>query len=58
MSEIEENLDVNAVINNLAGQVAKLTTELAVRDAVIEAYRAKLQIEVAPVVEEQGLLAE
>lgn len=57
MSE-EEQVDISAVINNLSAQVAKLTTDLAVRDAIIESYRAKLQIEVEPVVEEEGLLTE
>ena len=58
MSEEQEQVDVSAVINNLSAQVAKLTTDLAVRDAIIESYRAKLQIEVEPIVEEEGLLAE
>jgi len=58
MNEEQEQVDVGAVINNLSAQVAKLTTDLAVRDAIIESYRAKLQIEVEPVVEEEGLLAE
>jgi len=56
MNEEQEQVDVGAVINNLSAQVAKLTTDLAVRDAIIESYRAKLQIEVEPVVEEEGLL--
>ena len=58
MNEEQEQVDVSAVINNLSAQVAKLTTDLAVRDAIIESYRAKLQIEVEPVVEEEGLLTE
>ena len=56
MNEEQEQVDVSVVINNLSAQVAKLTTDLAVRDAIIESYRAKLQIEVEPVVEEEGLL--
>ena len=58
MNEEQEQVDISAVINNLSAQVAKLTTDLAVRDAIIESYRAKLQIEVEPVVEEEGLLTE
>ena len=58
MSEEQEQVDVSAVINNLSAQVAKLTTDLAVRDAIIESYRAKLQIEVEPIVEEEGPLTE
>lgn len=45
----EESVDANLVINSLAQQVARLTTEMAVKDAIIESYRAKLQIEVQPV---------
>tara|TARA_R100001230_G_scaffold25216_2_gene19224 strand:- start:635 stop:790 length:156 start_codon:yes stop_codon:yes gene_type:complete len=49
----EEQVDANIVINSLAQQVTRLTTELAVKDAIIESYRAKLQIEVEPVIEEE-----
>tara|TARA_B100000902_G_C27217451_1_gene867796 strand:- start:754 stop:936 length:183 start_codon:yes stop_codon:yes gene_type:complete len=52
MNEEQEQVDVSVVINNLSAQVAKLTTDLAVRDAIIESYRAKLQIEVEPVEED------
>lgn len=45
----EEQIDAQVVINSLAQQVTRLTTEVAVKDAIIESYRAKLQIEVQPV---------
>ena len=46
---MEEEIDAQVVINSLAQQITRLTTEMAVKDAVIESYRAKLQIEVQPV---------
>ena len=49
----EEQVDANVVINSLAQQVTRLTTEIAVKDAIIESYRSKLQIEVEPVIEEE-----
>jgi len=45
----EESVDAQLVINSLAQQITRLTTEMAVKDAIIESYRAKLQIEVQPV---------
>lgn len=45
----EESVDAQFVINSLAQQITRLTTEMAVKDAIIESYRAKLQIEVEPV---------
>jgi len=45
----EEAIDAQVVINSLAQQITRLTTEMAVKDAIIESYRAKLQIEVQPV---------
>ena len=45
----EESVDAQFVINSLAQQITRLTTEMAVKDALIESYSAKLQIEVAPV---------
>ena len=45
----EESVDAQVVVNSLPQQITTVTTEMAVKDAIIESYRAKLQIEVEPV---------
>ena len=45
----DPEIDVQNVINRLTNQIAQMTAEIAVKDALIEAYKAQVHIVAAPV---------
>jgi|13_taG_2_1085334.scaffolds.fasta_scaffold200292_2 hypothetical protein len=47
----DPEIDVQNVINRLTNQIAQMTAEIAVKDALIEAYKAQVSIVAEPVLE-------
>ena len=45
----DPEIDVQNVINRLTNQIAQMTAEIAVKDALIEAYKAQVNIVAEPV---------
>ena len=51
LSMADPEIDVQNVINRLTNQIAQMTAEIAVKDALIEAYKAQVSIVAEPVLE-------
>lgn len=47
----DPEIDVQNVINRLTNQIAQMVAEVAVKDALIEAYKAQVSIVAKPVLE-------